>query len=151
MINIIVAYDEERAIAKDGKIPWRLPEDMSHFRQTTGNFPVVMGRKTWETLPPRFRPLPGRCNIVLSRHGVFPGALATSSLEDAIHVGGANVFIIGGGQVYNEALKLGLVDRVIASEVHGVYGGDVFFPELPGWTGELKKTFEHFIVMEYRK
>lgn len=151
MISIIVAYDQERAIAKDGKIPWQLPEDMAHFKTTTKNSTVVMGRKTWESLPSRFRPLPGRCNIVLSRHGVFSGALATSSLEDAVQIGGPNVFIIGGGQIYREALERGLVDKVIASEVKGVYGGDVFFPELPGWIGKPKKMFEQFTVVEYTR
>ena len=105
MATIIVAYDEDRAIAKDGKIPWHIPEDLKHFKETTLNRAIIMGRKTWDSLPLKFRPLPNRMNIVLTRqHHEVPlfydpaEPYWASSFEDAfrqavqIH-GGKEVFI----------------------------------------------------------
>lgn len=151
MITIIVAYDEAFVIGNKGEIPWRLPEDMKHFKEITCSFPVIMGRNTYLSLPDRFRPLPGRHNIVISRSAYFPEVTCVRSLEEAVAVAAGDCFIIGGGQVYREAIRKGLVDRVIASEVKGTHDGDVFFLDLKseGWIGEMKKQFDQFNVVEY--
>lgn len=160
MINIIVAYDVNRVIGKDGQLPWHFSEDMAHFKKTTGTSPVIMGRKTWDSLP--VKPLPRRMNVAISRtkqQSVFYSSLDpfwAVSLEAAIRLVSymepdSDIFIIGGGEIYREALAKGLVDRVIASEVKGGYEGDTFFPELLGWKSEIKENFEKFTVVEYTK
>jgi dihydrofolate reductase len=162
VVNIIVAYDKNRAIGKDGQLLWHLTEDMAHFKEVTGTSPVIMGRKTWDSLPARFKPLPRRLNIVVSRtkhDAVFYSPSEpywVTSLKSALRLvdnmqSGSDVFIIGGGEIYREALNEGVVDRVIASEVRGNYEGDTFFPELLGWKGEVKKEFKDFVVVEYLK
>jgi len=165
MAVIIVAYDEDFAIAKNGKIPWHLPDDVRHFHDLTLGKMVVMGRKTWDSLPPRFRPLPERGNIVVTRQAHQPPLFYdpsepywANSLEDALRqaevvVEGGQVFIIGGGQIYREALEKGLVDKAIATEVKNKHNGDVFFPNLQeqGWTREVQKELEDFTIVEYTK
>jgi dihydrofolate reductase len=162
MLTIIVAYDEDRAIGKDGKIPWYIHEDMKHFKETTGTCPIIMGRKTWDSLPSDFKPLPDRMNFVVSRqHHDVPlfynptEPYWASSIEDAIRqielaLGTKDIFIIGGGQIYRDALDKGLVDCVIASEVKGKHDGDTFFPELDGWTLSSQQSHSQFDVVEYR-
>jgi dihydrofolate reductase len=121
-------------IGAAGAIPWHVPEDFAHFRRTTSGHPVVMGRLTWESLPPRFRPLPGRTNVVVSRSGrPVDGALVASTVAEALDVaaaapGGDEVWVIGGGQVY--AAALALADRCVVTEVDVVVDGDAFAPVL---------------------
>lgn len=147
MITIIVAYDENRVIGKDGKIPWHLPEDFRHFKKTTMGAAIIMGRKTHESLPcyPGF--LPGRLNVVVSRSGSHP------NLESAIQFckeQGKEIFLIGGGQIYESALNNGCCGRILASEIEGKHDGDVFFPELGGdWGSKLIEEYPGFKVMEY--
>ena len=90
MLSIIVAVAGNRAIGKDNQLLWHLPEDMRYFRETTRGKPVIMGRKTWESLPEKFRPLPGRRNIVVSRNPdyVAAGAELAASLDDAVRLAG---------------------------------------------------------------
>ena len=155
MITIIVAYDEEYGIGKDGKLPWHLPEDMQHFKETTMGHWVVMGRKTWESIPKRFRPLLNRYNVVVSRtnprrkHRCAVGW--GISLEAALEICEGEIFIIGGGSLYREAIKI--ADRIIASELRGKYDADVFFPkEWPGeWEEKLVKEYDQFKVVEYSR
>ena len=111
-IVIIAAVARNRVIGKDNRLLWNIPEDMAHFKALTAGHTVVMGRKTWESLPPRFRPLPGRRNIVISRQPDYaaPGAEVADSLENALKLASlgpaadsmvaATVFIIGGEQIY---------------------------------------------------
>lgn len=121
-------------IGAAGTIPWHVPEDFAHFRRTTSGHPVVMGRRTWESLPPRSRPLPGRTNVVVSRGGgPLDGAAVAASVPAAIELartapGGDEVWVIGGGQVYAEALAL--ADRCVVTEVDVVVDGDTFAPSL---------------------
>lgn len=160
MVTLVVAYDEDRCIGKDGDIPWRIPEDMKHFKELTMGGTVIMGRKTWDSLPDRFKPLPGRKNIVVT---TSPGLFMMGKLGKKIDVKAGSFdwaieniegegFIIGGGQIYRTALDEGVVDRIVASEVSGHYGGDVFFPELgDGWGRTLLKEYDDFKVFEYSK
>jgi dihydrofolate reductase len=128
-LSLIVAYDRSRAIGRDGALPWRLPEDMAHFKRTTLGHPVVMGRKTWDSLG---RPLPGRRNLVVSRNPALTpaGAEVFGSLDAALTACGTapEVFVIGGGQLYAQALPR--ADQVLATEIDADFGGDTFFPTL---------------------
>lgn len=128
-VSLIVAYSQNRTIGKDNQLPWRLPGDLAHFKRHTLGHPIIMGRHTWLSLG---RPLPGRTNIVVSRSGQgdFTGAVLVNSLEAALEHAAAEeeVFIIGGAQLYGDALAL--VDRIVATEVHAEVEGDAFFPAL---------------------
>lgn len=135
VIALIAALASNRAIGKDNALLWHLPEDMRHFRETTRGKPVIMGRKTWESLPDSFRPLPGRHNIVVSRNPAYAAAGATlaASLADAVRLaeaetGAAEVFVIGGAALYREALPL--ADRLYLTEIEQRFDGDVFFPDV---------------------
>lgn len=109
MLSLIAAVARNRVIGKNNQLLWHLPEDMKHFREVTRGKPVIMGRKTWESLPEKFRPLPGRHNIVVSRNLDYkaPGATLVSSLEDAIHLTRSDdeTFVIGGETLYRQALE----------------------------------------------
>lgn len=128
---MIWAQDRDRGIGRDGSLPWDLPEDMAHFRDTTRGFPVIMGRVQWESLPERFRPLPGRENIVLSRDGAYdaPGAQVVSTLDDALQVvEGRDAWIIGGGQVYELAMPH--ADVLVVTTIDVGSGADTFAPTI---------------------
>lgn len=131
MIAIIVAHDSERAIGRDGGLPWHLPADLRRFRDVTTGHAVVMGRKTFESLPDAFRPLPGRRNVVLSSDpGYRPeGAEVFGDLDAALGACDDDCFVIGGGVTYEQALPR--AERVYVTFVEGRHGGDAFFPELP--------------------
>lgn len=130
MIALVVAWaGQDRVIGRDGGLPWRLPSDMKHFRELTTGGTVVMGRRTWESIPDRFRPLPDRRNIVLSSGSPsLDGAEVYTSLESALAAAGTDAFVIGGGATYAETLPL--ADRVYATEIAGEVEGDTFFPAL---------------------
>lgn len=139
MLAIVVAYGRNRVIGVDGDLPWHLPADMAHFRTLTMGHPVIMGRKTYESIPPKFRPLPGRRNLILSENPDYvpaeAGAEVYGSLEAALRATeGHDAFVIGGSRTYGEALHQGVVDRVYATEVDLSPAGDAFFPSLGnGW------------------
>ena len=139
-IIIIAAVAKNRVIGKDNTLIWNIPEDMAHFKALTSGQTVVMGRKTWESLPPLFRPLPGRRNIVISRQAdyVAPVADVAGSLENALKLAStaASIFIIGGEQIYAQAMTL--ADRLEITEVDLEPEGDAWFPELS--TVDWKKT-----------
>jgi dihydrofolate reductase len=132
-ISLIAAVAQNRAIGKNNQLLWHLPEDMRYFREATRSKTVIMGRKTWESLPEKFRPLPGRRNIVVThdRRYVAGGAVLAHSLEEAIDVAGndGETFVIGGAELYRQALPM--AQRLYLTEVAQAYDGDVFFPEHP--------------------
>ena len=127
MVAIVVAHSANRVIGRDGGLPWHLPADLRRFKEITSGATVVMGRKTYESLPERFRPLPGRRNLVVSRTGCEAPEVF-GSLEEAIDAAGGDCFVIGGGQIYAQAVPL--AERVYATEVAARLDGDAFFPEL---------------------
>lgn len=128
-LTLIVAYAQNRVIGRDNTLPWKLPSDLAHFKRTTLGHPVIMGRKTWESLG---RPLPGRRNIVITRNPdyVATGAECVSSLAQAIKClqEAPKAFVIGGAQIYQEALPF--AQDVIATEVLADIEGDAFFAPL---------------------
>lgn len=135
-LHLIYARAANGVIGKDGTMPWHLPEDLAHFKQLTQGHPVVMGRKTWDSLPARFRPLPGRTNIVVTRQTDWQadGAQRAASLEDALALcaQAATVWVIGGAQIYAQALPL--ADRVEVTEIARDFDGDAHAPTLgPEW------------------
>jgi dihydrofolate reductase len=127
LLTLIVARARNGVIGRDNALPWRLPEDLQHFKRTTLGAPIIMGRKTWDSIG---RPLPGRRNIVVSRNRglTLEGAEVAASLEDAqrLCVGAEQVFLIGGAQLYAEALPS--ADRLIVTEIDADVPGDAFFP-----------------------
>ncbi|MFT3849150.1 MAG: dihydrofolate reductase [Propionivibrio sp.] len=143
MISLIAAVAQDRAIGKDGQLLWHLPEDMRYFRETTRGKPVIMGRKTWESLPDAFRPLPGRQNIVISRNPAYdaPGATLVGSLEEAVRLAddGEEVFVIGGADIYRQALPF--AQRLYLTEVAHDFDADAFFPDyLEGDWKEISRS-----------
>ena len=131
MIAIVVAHSENRVIGRDNDLPWRLPTDLRRFKELTTGGTVVMGRKTYESLPEAFRPLPNRRNVVLTTSPEFAaeGVEAFGSLEEALAACEHDCFVIGGGETYRQALPH--AQRVYATRVHADVEGDVHFPELP--------------------
>ncbi|MBX6318341.1 dihydrofolate reductase [Pigmentiphaga sp.] len=134
---LIVAYAANRVIGRDNALPWRLRGDLAHFKRTTLGHPIIMGRKTWESLG---RPLPGRQNIVLTRDADYSaeGATVVRTLDQAIAAAGTaeRIYVIGGAQVYAAALDR--ADRIIATEIHAEVPGDAYFPSLPA--GQWRET-----------
>ncbi len=135
-VVIIVATTRNRVIGKDNDLIWHLPVDMRYFKETTKGAPVIMGRKNYESIPHKFRPLPGRLNVVLSRQSDYPVADGVWLREDLDSVlselkdkGEEKVFIIGGGQIYRAALEADIVDRMLITWIETELEGDAYFPE----------------------
>ena len=130
-LALIAAVARNGIIGVANRLPWHLPEDMKFFRETTRGQPVIMGRKTWESLPDAFRPLPGRLNIVVSRNAGLQatGATVVGSLPEALAAAGAAevVFVIGGAELFRQTLPL--ADRLLLTEVDQDFDGDAFFPD----------------------
>jgi dihydrofolate reductase len=132
-VSLIWAQAANGVIGCDGQLPWHIPEDMAHFRQLTMGHTVVMGRRTWDSVPERFRPLPGRRNVVLSRAASYdaPGATVVTSLEAALE-GDDEIWVAGGAQIYAAALPR--ADRLVVTDVDLDVAGDVHAPEIgPEW------------------
>ncbi len=133
ILSLIAGVARNGVIGRDNQLLWRLPEDMKHFRATTMGAPVIMGRKTWDSLPERFRPLPGRRNIVLTRQPGFvaEGASLAADLDAALALargdGAPRAFVIGGEQVYRAALPM--ADELVLTEVERDEVGDAHFPD----------------------
>jgi dihydrofolate reductase len=131
VIGVEWAQSANGVIGRDGNLPWHLPEDMKHFRSLTAGATVLMGRRTWESLPPRFRPLPGRRNLVLSRtlqsdpqDGVEP----FPDLRQALAAVSGDVWVMGGAAVYRAALPF--ADRIVVTEIRELFDGDTYAPDV---------------------
>lgn len=166
--SAIVAVADNGTIGRDGDLPWHLPDDMKYFQRVTMGHPVITGRMNFESIPPKYRPLKGRLNIVVTRNASYeaPGAVVVTSLADALERAEQEpvdeVFVIGGGQIFREALKNDLIDRLYVTLIHADIAGDVTFPviDVNDWT-ELSR--EHhgaderhahafsFVVLERRR
>jgi dihydrofolate reductase len=171
--SVIVAYDIERGIGKNGGLPWSIPGDMKHFKEVT-SFPyepgrmnvVIMGRKTWQSLPGRCRPLPGRQNVVISSRRDFAlpeGVLLFPDFDKAIEYfcagradGFGEVFVIGGATIYGQALLHGACRRINVTLIDHSFCCDTFFPEIPFVFKEKERSlpFEDkgikYSFLEYR-
>jgi dihydrofolate reductase len=136
-VSLIVAMDLERGIGKNNDLMWHLPADMKFFKETTTGHVVVMGRKNYESIPEKYRPLPNRENVVLTRNEDYaaPDCLVFHSIEECIsHYSTKNedktVFIIGGGEIYKKALELNCVEEMFITHVNKSYDADTFFSEI---------------------
>ncbi|OYU43459.1 MAG: dihydrofolate reductase [Burkholderiales bacterium PBB4] len=135
-LHLIYARAANGVIGIKGTLPWHLPEDLAHFKRTTLSCPVIMGRKTWDSLPPRFRPLPGRANIVITRQPDWneTGVQRASDLAEALQLCGlaADIWVIGGAQIYAQALPW--AHTAVVTEIDADFAGDAFAPTLgPEW------------------
>lgn len=163
---LIVAMDLDRGIGKNNDLMWHLPADMRFFKETTTGHIVVLGRKNYESIPERFRPLPNRENAVLTRNTSFeaPGCTVFYSLQACLnHYKNETeriVFIIGGGEIYRQALDVGAIDEMYITHVNKRYDADTFFPEFDesGWRKEVvliheqdEKNEAGFEVVKYFK
>ena len=131
-LHLIYARAANGVIGANGTLPWHLPEDLAHFKRTTLGCPVIMGRKTWDSLPSKFRPLPGRTNIVVTRQENWKenGAQSASNLREALQFceQSADVWVIGGAQLY--ALAEPMAQTAVVTEIEKDFEGDAFAPTL---------------------
>jgi dihydrofolate reductase len=135
-VNLIYARARNGVIGRDNTLPWHLPEDMAHFKHATAGSPVIMGRKTWDSLPTKFRPLPGRTNLVVTGQSGWraDGALPAPGVQEALQLCTAlspspdDVWIIGGAQLYASALPM--AQRAVVTELDQDFEGDTFAPLL---------------------
>ena len=141
MVSLIVAKSKNNVIGNKGRIPWYIPNDLKRFKELTTNNVVIMGRKTFESLPKEYRPLPNRVNIILSNDKSYNKncCIVCDNLKTAIKKAGNNkkIFIIGGGEVYKEGLKY--ADRVYVTEVDGEFEGDTYSPKLNSHWKEVNR------------
>jgi len=165
-VSLIVAMDLDRGIGKNNDLMWHLPRDMRFFKETTLDHIVVMGRKNYESIPEKYRPLPKRENVVLTRNESYTADDCNifHSLDECLNYYKSEeertVFIIGGGEIYRQALEMNVVDEMYISHVNHSYGADTFFPDfnLKNWAVESileqPKDDRHkasFSVMRYSK
>lgn len=165
-VKLIVAMDKDRGIGKNNDLMWHLPADMKFFKEATTGHIVVLGRKNWDSIPAKFRPLPNRENVVLTRNKDFneDEAVVFHSLEEALshykNEVDRIVFIIGGGQIYRQSLDLNIVDEMYITHVNHSFDADTFFPEIDSneWKEITIQTQEKdeknpysFVVKHYTK
>ena len=133
-ISIIVAVSENLVIGKDNNLVWNLPTDTNFFKITTSGHHVIMGRRNYDSIPPKWRPLPNRTNIVVTRQKglVLEGCQVVNSIEEGLTIAEQNgeeeAFIIGGGQIYRQSMNV--VDKIYYTEVKAEVDGDTYFPEI---------------------
>jgi len=163
MISLIAALSENRVIGKDNRLPWHLSDDMKHFREITEGKPIIVGRKTFESIG---KPLPNRTNIVLVREKdiSIPGCVTVHSIEEALEAAkdAKEVVVIGGASVYKQFLEQRLIDRMYLTIVHDNIEGDAYFPEFNLANWEETQHIHHpvdekhphefsFVTLERRK
>ncbi|MEZ4922340.1 MAG: dihydrofolate reductase [Crocinitomicaceae bacterium] len=165
MVKLIVAIASNRAIGKDNDLIWHLPADMRFFTETTKGNIVIMGRRNWNSIPDKYRPLSDRLNVVVSRDTSFTdeGCVAYNTIEEAISAyknDPRDTYIIGGGQIYKYALDHDLIDQMYITKIDASFDADTFFPEFDesGWTSEMimdhptdEKNPHSFKVWKYTK
>ncbi|MBL7938957.1 MAG: dihydrofolate reductase [Flavobacteriales bacterium] len=150
IVSAIAAVAQNGTIGNKGDLPWHLPDDLKYFQRITKGHHVITGRKNYESIPAKYRPLKDRVNIVVTRNSgyVAPGALVVDSLNAGLEIAHlaneSEAFIIGGGQIYREALTMRLVDRLYLTVVHADVQGDTHFPKLDGdeWEELERKRHE---------
>lgn len=146
-LALIVAFDQHRGIGKNNDLLWHLPRDMAFFKETTKDQIVIMGRRNYESIPPKFRPLPQRENVVISRNSSFKpnSCLVFNDLNQAIahyHNDPRTVFIIGGGEIYALAMKTLKIETLYITKVNHVFDADTFFPAFDEDQWKISMLFE---------
>lgn len=162
MVTIIAAIAKNNALGKDNDLIWHLPADLKHFKKITTGHTIIMGRKTFESIG---KPLPNRTSIIVTRNKDYfkDGCLIAHHLEEAIDLAKKednNIFVIGGAQIYKEALEKDLVDALDITLVHETFGADAFFPEInpKNWKEVSREDFSadeknkyNFSFVSYKK
>ena len=166
IVSLIVAVAENNVIGKDNDLIWHLPKDMAFFKATTLNHYIITGRKNYESIPTKFRPLKDRVNVVVTRQNNYneEGCIVVHSIEEGIELarenGESECFIIGGGQIYKSVMEKRLVDQLYITHVLEAFEGDTFFPDFKGYDWEEETILTHlkdeknkhnFIVKKYVK
>lgn len=134
IVSLIAALTKNRVIGKNNDLPWHLPDDMKYFMQTTKGHHAIMGRKNYDSIPEKFKPLPNRTNIVVTHQPSFkaPGCIVVNSLERGLEIARSNgereAFVIGGAEIYR--LSIPFADRLYLTEINAVIDGDTFFPDV---------------------
>lgn len=134
-VSLIVAMAENRVIGKDNDLIWHIPADLNFFKDTTEKHHVIMGRRNFDSIPHKYRPLPNRTNVIVTRNKAFNAEnckvfhTVETAIQDALVAGDCEPFVIGGGQIYQYALENNLIERMYISYVHESFEGDTFFPE----------------------
>ncbi len=153
MISIIVATAQDNVIGKDNALIWHLPKDMKFFKEKTEGHCVITGRKNYESIPEKFRPLPNRTNIVVTRQTDYeaPGAIVVKSIQEALTMAeniniaretpNKNIFVIGGAEIYKQCLLY--ADRIYLTKIHSFFEGDTFFPEINESEWKESNKIEH--------
>ena len=155
MTSIIVGMTKNRVIGKNNSLIWHIPEDLKNFKELTLGNTLIMGRKTWESIPEKFRPLPNRNNIVISRNPSFiEGTEVCSSVGSALEKAksyGKEIFIIGGSSIYEQFLPL--TNKMYISYIKNEYQGDTYFPKFnyDDWEVIETKEFEEFKFVVYER
>ncbi len=150
-ISAIVAIDSRRGIGKDNQLLFKIPEDFKRMKNLTFGHPIIMGRKTFESIG---RTLPGRTNIIITRDASYevPGGIVVGSLEEALREArekdSREIFIFGGGQVFEEAMPI--IDRLYLTVVDGDFGADTFFPDYSSFKKVLYEKHGEFDILKYR-
>lgn len=153
-LTLVFARTANGCIGKDGHLPWNIPEDLKHFHECSAGKTVLMGRRTWESIPEKRRPLPGRKNIVISRNPSFqaPGAVIFQSLEEALRaLADEEVCVIGGVELFRRCLPL--ADKIELTEIRAPYDGDTFFPDaiVAPWRETQREDFPNFSFFRYER
>jgi dihydrofolate reductase len=163
-VALIVAMDAENGIGKNNDLMWDLPSDMKFFKEKTSGHVVIMGRKNYDSIPDKYRPLPNRENVVLTQNTTFeaPNCAVFHDLDTCLahykKEGKELVYIIGGGQIYAQALKLDVVDIMYITHVDKIYEAETFFPEVDETHWKVNTILEHpkdekheaaFVVKKY--
>ncbi|TXT35640.1 MAG: dihydrofolate reductase [Comamonadaceae bacterium] len=158
-LKLIFARAANGVIGHNNTLPWHLPEDMAHFKRSTLGCPVIMGRKTWDSLPPKFRPLPGRLNVVVTRQTCWSanGAVVAHSIEAACAAcpPDSTAWVIGGAEIYAQALPL--ASAAVVTDIEASFEGDAFAPQFgPEWQEisrdrQVSTTGLHFSFVTYQK
>ncbi|MFA7314881.1 MAG: dihydrofolate reductase [Candidatus Magasanikbacteria bacterium] len=155
MLSLIAAVSSNNCIGKNNALPWDIPEDLKHFKDITDGHAVLMGQNTWESIPEKFRPLPNRKNIVLTKEKDYkvPGNVDVyNSIDEALEkYKNKDLFVIGGASIYAQTINK--VDQLFITEVHQFVDGDTFFPEIDKnvWKEVSREKHEGFDFVNYSK
>ncbi len=155
MIALIAAISENNCIGKSGTLPWYIPEDLKRFKEITTGHTVLMGRKTWESIPEKFRPLPNRKNIVITRNTAYPvpeGVVLHHSVEEALKHEQGDIMVIGGAEIYAQSIDR--ADTLYITHIRTfIEDGTAFFPTIDRtiWKETEREDHEHFSFVTYKK
>jgi dihydrofolate reductase len=149
IISIIVAISKNQVIGKNNQLIWHLPKDMKFFMDTTMDTVVIMGRKNYESIPKKYRPLKNRKNVIITRNKSYKaeGCTIVNSIDESLkvvnNIENKKIFVIGGGEIYKKFLEKGLIDRMYITHIDQYFDGDTFFPEVNYESWKSYEILEH--------